>query len=282
MKRIAALTSVRNADRFIGRWIKHYGAAFGLENLYVIFDGMDQKLPDPKSGPSDWGVNVLNFEHVPSNRVKGDKMRAARASDVARDLFGSYDMVIGTDVDEFLVLDPQNPKNLAQYLSALSIKSNLSALGVDVARNTALEEPLDWDAPFLGQRRFGMLSDRYTKASILTQPVRWGSGFHRVKRQGFTIDPNLFLFHFGSVDTAEVETRLEDKERIAAGWTSHQKRRGSVSKEITSATALEGDNRFTTARASLSRARSIIAWNKPRPLKQDDIVTIPPRFHGVV
>ena len=282
MKRIAALTLVRNGDRFIGRWIAHYGALFGRENLYVAFDGMDQKLPMPHSGAPDWGVNVLNFEHVAYSRLKGDKVRAARASDIASDLFGTYDIVIGTDVDEFLVLDPNVSEGIVSYLSALPIKNSLSALGIDVAHNTALEAPLDWDAPFLGQRQFGLLSDRYTKASILTQPMRWGSGFHRVKGQGFTIDPNLFLFHFGSVDTPETTARLESKERIAAGWTSHQKRRGSVSEEITSAIALDGDSRFPTARASLSRARSLIAWNKPRPLTQDHVVKIPSRFHGVV
>ncbi len=282
MKRIAVLTSVRNGDRFIGRWIEHYGALFGRENLYVAFDGMEQTLPASQGGAPDWGVNVLNFKHVAYSRQKGDRMRAARASEIAGDLFRVYDMVIGTDIDEFLVLDPNVPEGMAAYLSSRPVKTSLSALGVDVARHTALEGPLDWGAPFLGQRQFGMLSDRYTKACILMQPARWGSGFHRVKGQGFTIDPNLFLFHFGSVDTSEITGRMEDKERIAAGWSAHQKRRGSVSEEITSATALEGDSRFATARASLSRARSLIAWNKPRPLMQDRVVKIPSRFHGIV
>jgi len=224
-KRIAALTIARNADRFIERWIAHYGAALGYENLYVIFDGMDQKLPHSQ--------NTSPFQSV-------------------------------------------------QYLSARPIGSSLSALGVDVARNQAVEAPLDWNAPFLGQRGFGLLSDRYTKACIITRPVRWGSGFHRVKGQKFRIDPNLFLFHFGSVDTQEINARFEDAERASNGWTSHQKRRASVSEKITSSNPLDGDTRFPTARTSLSRARSLFAWNKPRPLKSDDVVKIPTRFYGVV
>ena len=282
MKRIAVLTSVRNGDRFIARWISHYGALFGRNNLYIIFDGMDQKLPIPQSGEPDWGVNTLNFKYVQYSRLKGDKVRAARASDIASNLFESYDIVIGTDVDEFLVLDPHCTQGMHTYLSGLTINNCLSPLGVDVGRQTAMEGPLDWDEPFLGQRRFGILSDRYTKSCIITQPMRWGSGFHRVKGQSFTIDQNLFLFHFGSVDTAEVSARLENKERISAGWTSHQRRRGAISEQISSVTADEGDSRLATARAELARPRSIVAWNKPRPIKKGAVITIPARFHGLV
>jgi hypothetical protein len=277
MKRIAALTTVRNGERFLERWLSHYGAAFGLSNLYVILDGHDQKIP---AGYPD--VNAISIDHVPHARSKGDKIRAARASDLARDLLNDYDIVIGTDVDEFLVVDPRAKTPLDVYLSQIEITGCLSAMGLDVVRHDTDEVPLDWAAPFLGQRRYSIISDRYTKANILKKPLRWGSGFHRVRHHGFRIDPQLVLFHFGSVDPQEARARLEDTDRKSDGWTAHQMRRINVSDEITSSTPRDGDDVFDDARAALSRPRSLIAWNKPRPLRGDRVVTIPDRFHGIV
>lgn len=277
-KRIAALTSVRNGNRFLKRWVSHYGEAFGFENLFVIVDGHDQEIPVlPKE------VNVRREEYVAQTRVAGDKMRAARASDLAARLFEKgYDLVFGSDVDEFLVVDPRCDESLGAYLSRSDIKHCLSALGIDVARNANEEDALDWKQRFLSQRRYGIISDRYTKTNVLARPLQWGSGFHRVKGKPFKIDPHLFLFHFGSVDDFETARRTDDTERRSSGWAAHQERRNLVSKEISETPAVDGDTRFESARNSLSKPRSLLAWNKPRPLRTRRVVQIPDRFRGVV
>lgn len=277
MKKISVITSVRNGERFLHRWIAHYGAAFGPENLHVILDGLDQARPS-----LDTGVNVIQTPYVARSRLAGDKFRAARASSLARDLFKTSDIVIGTDVDEFIVVDPKLNVSLADYLSSVAIRNSLSPLGIDVAPNANQEGPLDWTAPFLGQRRFGVISDRYTKTAILAKPLQWGSGQHRVRRHGFHIDPNLFLFHFGSVDQQETQARTNDPGRVANGWQAHQQRRNALLEEVTSTSAVPGDERFDSARQSLSRPRSLLSWNKPRPLKEGAVVEIPERFFGLV
>ena len=43
MKRIAALTMVRNDDFYLEKWVEYYGGQLGKENLYIFFDGTDQK-----------------------------------------------------------------------------------------------------------------------------------------------------------------------------------------------------------------------------------------------
>lgn len=271
--KIAALTSVRNSDHFLRRWIAYYGAQLGYENLYVIVDGMDQTIPSDVEP-----VNFRRIEHVPQSRVAGDKSRAARASALAAELFETYDAVIGTDVDEFLAVDPKLGISLQAFLTDVDVNTCLSAMGIDVARHDRLENALDWSKPFLQQRRFGLISDRYTKANILFKPLKWGSGFHRVKGHKFTIHPDLYLFHFGSVDTAEIQSRAQDAERVASGWSGHQTRRAAVSTKITSSKSVEGDAVFQKARRALSKPRSLWAWNKPRPLKPEYIIEIPTRF----
>jgi hypothetical protein len=277
MNRIAALTIVRNSDRFLKRWISYYGAVFGRENLYVIFDGTDQKLPQESEG-----VTVHWFDHTPMKRAAGDRQRASWASGLAKKLLNTYDIVIGTDVDEFLLIDPSLDFSLSSYLLSIDLPPSLSALGMDVACNRNYEGVFDWDKPFLGQRQYCQISDRYTKACVLSRPLRWGSGFHRVKGTGFTIDPSLFLFHFGSVDEQVVLNNADDPEKKAMGWASHQVRRAAVADEISSVHDFLSDERIKTARRELSRPRSLLAWNKPRPLKSDKIVHIPKRFHGLV
>ena len=46
MKKIAALTMVRNDDFYLRKWVEYYGAQLGKENLYIYFDGLDQPIAD--------------------------------------------------------------------------------------------------------------------------------------------------------------------------------------------------------------------------------------------
>ena len=43
MKKIAAITMVRNDDFYLRKWVQYYSRELGgRENLYVFFDGLDQ------------------------------------------------------------------------------------------------------------------------------------------------------------------------------------------------------------------------------------------------
>ena len=275
-KRIAVITSVRNDTLFLDRWIAHYGQTFDPSSLFVIIDGLDQDVPDRSTG-----VNVIQLPHVHRNVVQGDKARAARASDLAKELFKSYDLVIGTDVDEFLVVDPKTGKTLSEYLSHIPIRSTISGLGIDVVRHMDREGPIKPAHPFLSQRRYAIISDRYTKASVLAKPLRWGSGYHRVRGRNFHIDPNLFLFHFGCVDQSVSQSRKSDIDRIVEGWDAHLLRRDSLFRTITETPAIDGDSRFASARAEMTRHRPWHAWNKPGILKRNTVIEIPARFRDI-
>lgn len=278
MKKIAVLTSVRNDVLFTTRWIKYYSDELGAENLYLQLDGMDQPVPDPSLG-----INVIRHEFVKRNVVTSEKYRAARASNLAYKLFSEgYDLVIGTDIDEFLVVDPQLNQSLRTYLSQKEIKGSLSGLGLDVIQNTEVEPPLDPNLSFLVQRSFALVSHRYTKPCILAQPLSWGSGYHRVKGRNFRIDPNLFMFHFGSVDRSVSKERLNDRDRIEQGWTEHQIRREKMFDDLMKMEPLDGDLRFSSARREMTWRRPIYAINKPGHLKRDALITIPDRFKHLV
>lgn len=278
MKKIAVITSVRNDQMFKEKWIEYYAEQFGAGNLFMIIDGEDQPLP-----PEDSGINVIVVPFVPREVVAGEKSRAARASDLAKTLFDDgYDMVISTDIDEFLVLDPNVNSTLAQYLTDLKFKGVVSGLGLDVIENSDVETAIDPSKKFLDQRKFAMVSHRYTKAAIINQPLRWGSGQHRVKGKNFRIDPNLYMFHFGNIDRGFSTARLQDKDRQEMNWTKHQIKREQLYEDVRNADALDGDERFVSARRYMTWRRPLYAWNKPGVIKKDAVIRIPDRFAGIV
>ena len=277
MIRIAAVTMLRNDDLFLPKWVAHYGRAFGPANLLVVLDGHDQRVPDGL-GP----VNVVRVPHEASDRATGDRRRARLVSHFAAGLFELYDRVIATDVDEFLVLDPNAGVDLATYLAAAPHGASASALGLDVAQHLREETALDPAKPFLSQRAYAHVSARYTKPCVATRPVTWGSGLHRVKGRNFRIDPNLYLFHFGMVDHARATARHAGSELLADGWKGHLERRERLFRTITGATPLDGDDFFPKARRTQSWRRQLFAWNKPALIPGDPVVRIPARFRDLV
>jgi len=277
MKKIAAVTMARNDDFFLTRWIAYYGRELGEKNLYIYLDGVDQPIP-ANAGEA----NVIHCERVAEHVVKAEKRRLGFLSDMAAELLKTYDLVIGVDADEFLVVDPHCKLSLAQYLSATKINPCVSGLGFDIGQHLDLEPTLDYSRLFLEQRAYALLSSRYTKPSVISKPVRWGSGFHRVKGHNFRIDPNLYLFHFGSVDMEMIRMRFQDKDRMATGREKHIQKRAKTMHIISAKKALTNEKWLTFARWFQTIVRPVFAWNKPSMAFFDLVVKVPERFKGII
>lgn len=277
MKKICALTMVRNDDFYLRKWTEYYGRELGEDNLYIFLDGTDQPLPD-------WcpQAHVTAVERVKGQVVKADKGRIAFLSQQAARLFEEYDLVIGCDADEFLIVDPSLGVGLRAYLSGLDISVSRSGLGVDVGQHTDLETAIREDIPFLRQRKYARLSTRYTKPCVMATPAVWGSGFHRIKGHDFHIDPNLFLFHFGYFDLGRIEARFADPDRRAAGWTKHLAKRSKTIRLVSSRRAHNWERATRWARCVQTLVRPPYAWNKPAMFNAVVIVRIPDRFEDIV
>lgn len=273
---IAAMTTCRNDAVFLQKWIAYYSGQFGARNLFIIADGHDQ------SPPQNIGeCNYLRLPHIPKGRVRAMRRRARVMSDFARGLHRYFDIVIATDVDEFLVLDPGAGNSLAQYLGEIKGVSSVSGLGLDVIQHEGSEGALDGARGFLAQRKHALISARYTKPATSFRPIIWGSGMHRVKGRNYHIDDNLYHFHFGMIDSALGEAK-GDKGRLASGWGGHLKRRKRQFARILAGEPVEGDLVFEEARRVLTRRRQIFALNKPRELKDPRPVLIPERFRDMI
>ena len=279
MKRIAAITMVRNDEFYLRKWVEYYGRELGKENLYIFFDGTDQTVPEFCEGCYTH-LRERNPQHV----VKAEKDRLGYLSERAAVLMNEegYDLVIGTDADEFLVVDPAVSGSLAEYLSGLRIRTSVSALGVDVGQHLDTEGVIDGSRPFLEQRHYAYICSRYTKPSVISRPVRWGSGFHRVKRHDFRIDKNLFLFHFGSVDLKMIEDRMGNMDLVSTGRLKHIQKRARTIFLITGAKAREWQRTVRLLRLIHQWVRPIWALNKPWNTIRKYVVAIPERFSKIV
>lgn len=276
--RIAAITMLRSDEFFLRKWVDYYSAQLGRDGLYIFFDGTDQQVPAFCEG-----CHVEKVAHVQTGRLEGDKLRAKFLSERAASLLDSYDIVIGTDVDEFLVADPLSGKSLPQLLEqGVRGRKTVSGLGIDVGQNLREEGPVDPSRPFLSQRSYAKLSTRYTKASVITAPLRWGSGFHRVKGHDFHIVEGLYLFHFGCVDLDRIKAKTNDSEMVSGGWSGHLKKRAATIRLASTAKAKDWERATTLGRKIQSVVRSPFAWNKPAMFEAEVLVRIPERFKDII
>ena len=268
---------VRNDDFYLRKWIEYYGALLGEEHLYVHLDGEDQAIPA-------WGGAAHFFKHkkIPGQVVEAERGRLDLLSREASKLLETYDLVIGTDADEFLVVDPSLGVSLPEFLSGLDVRTSVSGLGVDVGQKLGEEDPIDAARPFLSQRHYARLSTRYTKPSVVGAPVRWGAGFHRIKGHNFHIAKDLYLFHFGYFDMDRIQARFADKDRIQAGWEKHLARRSKTIRLVTEKRARSWEPSVRFARTCQTWVRPPYAWNKPAMFEMELIVRIPDRFQDIV
>ena len=269
-KHIAAITMARNDTFFLSRWIEYYGREIGTENLYIYLDGTDQEIPENAGA-----AHITKLPHTDMSRSAGDKYRIGKMSDLANKLLKKYDIVIGCDCDEFLIVDPALNTSLAKYLSNTEIHTTLSGLGLDVGQHLTHEKPLDSSKPFLAQRAYVLLSTRYTKPVVINRPVRWGSGFHSINGHNFHIDPNLYLLHFGAVDMDMLVAKAASR---GPDWVNHLRRRGNGTINDVTNRPAHGEKWLKIARVMQRIFRPIYAWDKPGMLGIKRIVKIPERF----
>ena len=270
LKKIAAITMARNDEFFLTRWIKYYGDEIGTENLYIYLDGTDQVTPKNAGA-----AHIKKLPHTDMPRAAGDKYRIGLMNDLARELLKSYDIVIGCDCDEFLIVDTNTNKTLAEYLSGIKIRNTVSGLGLDVGQNMNCESTLDTSAPILPQREYALLSTRYTKPVVKNAPVDWGSGFHSISGHNFHIDKNLYLLHFGAVDMQMLEQKAAAR---GDDWLNHLRRRGNGTINAVTNLPARDEKWLRRARILQTFARPIYALDKPGMFGLKRVVKIPSRF----
>lgn len=269
---------VRNDDFYLRKWVEYYSRQLGKAHLYIYYDGEDQTI-----APFCEGTHAALHPKIGSQVIEAEKGRLRFLSGRAAELLQEgYDMVIGVDADEFIVVDPKLGLSLAEYLSRAEIGISLSALGLDFGQKLGEEPDIVEDRPFLSQRHYAQVCTRYTKPSIVAKPCLWGSGFHRVKGHNFHIAKDLYLFHFGYFDMKRLQDRFNDPDRISQGWGKHLHKRSRTIRYATDMKAHDFDRTVKLARICQTIVRPPYALNKPAMFEIRVVVRIPDRFAVII
>lgn len=218
MKRVAVVTQVFNESLFLPIWISHYGRQFGKENLFIV----DDSSSDGSTSQNDVAKSVL------IKKKKGqldEDDRSLLMSLFSDHLLKYYDIVIYTDCDEIIVLDPLVKNNLKDYLCE-SEHDHLGAIGFDVLHAVLREDKIDCSRALFEQRHFVLFNHHYCKPLINKRSVRFAAGFHSSDKKAY-LDKNLILFHLRSVDIDNSKRRIKNLNSIKFSVNSLDKNHSS-------------------------------------------------------
>jgi hypothetical protein len=207
--KIAALTMCYNEAFFLPIWLEHYGCAFGFEHLYIVDDSStDGCMSDVRA------KNILRKKRSPLDEID----RALLISSLHRELLRYYDVVLYSDADEIIVIDPRLEISLRDYLcrEAFDYKN---VIGFNVLHDYKHENSIYLDEDLFAQRAYVKFDHAYCKQLISKVPIRWNAGFHNSNRKP-QYDTNLLLFHLRGIDLEYSRSRIKILNKIDYSYSS--------------------------------------------------------------
>lgn len=214
---IAAITMVHEGYNTLRRWYAHYGSLVGFRNLYVVSHGDDPMHRDlaPKA-------NVIG---IPRTGLEGfDNKRNFALNGFMRMLETYFDVVVRTDVDELLFVDPEQHNSLSECLSAYP-SDVWFAVGFNVFCGPE-EAPLSGEKSVSEQRNHFVVSAAYSKAYAGCNGVLIGHHGARLANRRdapkMVMPAGLFAAHIRNAEVGSVDSHTD----------MSRKRVGSVQQEI--------------------------------------------------
>lgn len=226
----AAFTIAHDEPVMLPLWLQYYGRFFEPDDLFVL-------AHDSGDGSTEALAGACNVVPVHRRAAFDHRWLRTIVEDFQRFLLRSYDTVLFTEVDEFVVADPTRHAGLDGYIDAFHGPA-VRCSGFNVVHQED-EPPLRFDAPLLAQRRCWHASLAYSKRLLARIPLQWSQGFHgEYGAPDDPPDPDLMLIHLHRID---YDWCLERHRRSAArDWNEEDRSGGAgVQNRIVEAAAFE-------------------------------------------
>ena len=288
--RVAALTFCRDEARMLPLWLRYYGDQLGTENLYVVDDNSVDGSTD------DLPCDVLRIPPVRGGKFESTRMGVLGG--LGRALLAAYDVVVFTDVDEFVVPDPAAYGGLLEFLAAHPDLDAIGAMGLNVVHDVAHEAALDLERPILGQRRLAKFLPVMCKPSIKQVPAPWYAASHGL-RAPYAVHPELWMFHMKFADRDHLQDVADRRRALVeadgrsadTNWRLGGDDLVELLEKVTAGADPAGTREFTPPQGE--RLAGLVIEERPghfrakrgsqvRLMESQPLVRIPERFHGSV
>lgn len=286
---VAVITTVRDDDWFLRKWVAYYGGLFGREALYIINHGDQPSVRQIAHG--------CNLFPIPDVQRKNFNMRRWRSQNsLLSALRQWYGHVIVCDVDEFLVVDPACGKDLRSWLADASRGSVRTALGFEVVHLPDRERDPP-DPSILGPRSHAMLNAWYSKPCLISRPTRLSRGGHYATYGKLDAPEELYLFHMKYCDRdMHNDTQRRRNAMVAEMGVTDVKQtttnkqwfvdadKSDATFDAFCARAVDGNWDFTRTRRAMRRSfapRTETLYHFERQ-GSDKLFRVPDRFAGIV
>lgn len=293
LKTCAIITMVYQDYLFLERFVDYYGRHIGKENIYIFSHG-----PDPRHHEIAAGCNVITLPRDPQLTFF-DRRRWTALSFFASGLTQFYHWAITTDVDEFILVDPEVGDNLTDYLRTkypdpAQAPASISPFALELIHRPEDEpEPIEAGVPILSRRRIYRPNANYSKPCITRGAVRFSPGGHANNLGPRTLSDDLYMLHLRFFDRDYITQRLNlrveqiqnmdwitDEQKQAHGWVR------SLDEYLHAAQweLLGEDVRLQDMRDKMMRQRqrpntTVYGWGRTEGTK---LYRIPDRFANLV
>jgi hypothetical protein len=128
------------------------------------------------------------------------------------ELFTRNDVVIYADIDEFIVPNPTEYGHLRDYVEKFCHypQEEVRCTGMNVVQIIG-EDKINWDEPFLVQRRYWSEATFYNKFNICKVPHRFVDGMVNAHIPTTQADHDLVLMHMKYLDFEEEVKRGKER-----------------------------------------------------------------------
>lgn len=211
-----AFTIAQDEPVMLPLWLNYYSRHFAPDDLYVL---------DHDSTDGSVAAIADRCRVIPVHRSSSFDHRWLRGTVEAFQAFllRSYDTVLFTEADEFVITDPRQYAGLADYIARMP-GPVARCTGFNVVQQPD-EPPIDFDRPILAQREYWHASRQYSKRLLSRVPLAWSKGFHdEYSARDDSPDPSLMLVHLHRADYE----RCLARHRSSAGrnWSAEDVVRG--------------------------------------------------------
>lgn len=203
---VAVVTMVRDDIFFLTAWLRHYGSLFGRENCYIINHGRGTEVAQLAQG-----CNIIGIPGDPHKNF--DMKRWRLLNNMVAGLRPYYKHVIVGDVDELVVIDPDEGQNLLEYLENTPEKRVLTPLGLEVIHRIDIEPEAIKDA-ILGPRRHVRIAPHYSKPCIISTGTKIARGGHFTQFDKLLTPDCLYLLHLKFCDFSSYVDAMDRRNQV--------------------------------------------------------------------